>query len=259
MQHIEDALKDLETPWGPIGYITYKRTYSRRLNEKDVNSETEEFKDTISRAIKASRTQLKVGFTEEEEVEFAKQLYQLKGSVAGRFWWQLGTKTVNQLGIASLQNCAAVLVDEPIKPFTWTMDLLMLGCGVGFNIQREYVYKLPKVVRKKVKIARQDDAGADYIVPDTREGWVKLLGKVLKSYFYSGEGFTYSTQLIRGAGAPISGFGGVASGPEVLVEGISYIIDILDARRGKQLLPIDCLDIMNIIGMIVVAGNVKVH
>lgn len=133
----------------------------------------------------------------------------------------------------------------------------MLGCGVGFNIQKEYVYKLPKVKRKKIKIIRQDDAGADYIVPDTREGWTKLLGKVLKSYFYSGEGFSYSTQLIRGAGAPIAGFGGVASGAEVLVEGIDYIMGVLDSRRGKQLRPIDCLDIMNIIGMIVVAGNVR--
>lgn len=133
----------------------------------------------------------------------------------------------------------------------------MLGCGVGFNIQKEYVYKLPKVKRKKVKIVRQDDAGADYIVPDTREGWVKLLGKVLKSYFYPGEGFTYSTQLIRGRGATISGFGGVASGPEVLVEGLGYIMGVLDNRRGKQLRPIDCLDLMDIIGMIVVAGNVR--
>ena len=29
-----------ETPWGEIGYITYKRTYARRLNEEDVNSQT---------------------------------------------------------------------------------------------------------------------------------------------------------------------------------------------------------------------------
>lgn len=102
-----------------------------------------------------------------------------------------------------------------------------------------------------------DNAQADFIVPDTREGWVKLLGKVLKSYFYSGESFTYSTQLIRGEGAPIKGFGGVASGPEILVEGIKLICAVLDNRRGQQLRPIDCLDIMNIIGMIVVAGNVR--
>jgi ribonucleotide reductase alpha subunit len=244
------------TPWGETGYIVYKRTYARRLNDNKADSPTEEFPDTIDRVLKSCNTQLKVGFTEEEESEFRSQLLQLKGSVAGRFLWQLGTKTVGKFGLASLQNCALTVVDDPIRPFTWTMDMLMLGCGVGVNIQREYVYQIPKVQRKKVKVERMDDSGADYIVPDTREGWVKLLGRVLKAYFY-GEGFSYSTQLIRGYGAPIKSFGGVASGPEILVEGITEICKVLDSRRGKKMRPIDCLDIIDIIGMIVVAGNVR--
>lgn len=241
------------TPWGELGYITFKRTYARELKD----GVTEEFPDTIGRELKGIKRQLKLDFTEEEE-EFYKFLrLNLKGSVAGRFMWQLNTKTVDKLGLPSLQNCAFVVVDEPIRPFTWAMELLMLGSGVGFSVKKEHVYKLPKVVKKKVKIVRQDDSSADFIVPDTREGWVKLLGKVLKSYFYSEEGFTYSTQLIRGKGAPIKGFGGVASGAEILVEGIELIIGVLDTRRGQQLRPVDCLDIMNIIGMIVVAGNVR--
>lgn len=244
-----------ETPWGEIGYITTKRTYARKLNDK--TEETEEWVDIVKRTIKGCRTQLKVGFTEEEEQRLFNYMMSLKGTVAGRFLWQLGTKTVSNLGIASLQNCAGCVVDDPIRPFTWTMDMLMLGCGVGFNIQKEYVYQIPKLQRKKPKIVRQDDASADFIVPDTREGWVKLLGKVLKAYFYAGEGFTYSTQLIRGAGASIKGFGGVSSGPEILVEGMELICGVLDGRRGQKIRPIDCLDIMNIIGMIVVAGNVR--
>lgn len=256
-QELKEFIDTLETPWGEIGYIVYKRTYSRRLNEKDVDGDTEEYSDTVYRAIRACKTQLKCNFTEEEERRLAKHLMTLKGSVAGRFLWQLGTKTVKDLGLASLQNCAQVVIDSPIKPFTWAMDLLMLGCGVGINIQKENVYQLPKVVKKKPKIQRVNDASADFIVPDTRQGWVKLLGKVLKAYFYADEGFTYSTQLIRGAGAAIAGFGGTASGPEILVEGIQYICDVLDKRRGDRLRPIDCLDIINIIGMIVVAGNVR--
>ena len=112
--------------------------------------------------------------------------HDMKGSVAGRFMWQLGTKTVDQLGLPSLQNCAFVIIDEPIRPFTWAMDMLMLGSGVGFSIKKEHVYKLPKVVKRKIKIERVDDKQADFIVPDTREGWVKLLGKVLKAHFFSG-------------------------------------------------------------------------
>lgn len=242
------------TPWGPIGYITYKRTYSRRLKENDPNSSTEEFSQTVDRVIKACRTQLKVGFTEAEEKRLEEIFLSLKGSVAGRFWWQLGTKTVDKLGLLSLQNCAGTVVDS-IRAFTWTMDALMLGSGVGYNIQREYVYQLPKV--KKVKIVRQDTNDADFIVPDSREGWVKLLDKVLKAHFKTGKGFTYSTICIRGKGAPIKGFGGVAAGPEELCWGMEQISGVLNARAGKKLRSIDALDIMNIIGFVVVAGNVR--
>jgi len=248
---------DMKTPWGPLGYVTYKRTYARRLNENNLNSKTEEFKDTIDRVVNACQKQLKVGFSTEEEKRLKEILLSLKGSVAGRFMWQLGTKTVDRLGLMSLQNCAFTVVNEPIRPFTWAMDALMLGSGVGYNIQREHVYELPKVKPKKIKIIRKDTPDADFIVPDSREGWTELLRRSLEAHFYSGQGFTYSTICIRGKGEAIKGFGGVASGPNELCWGIERISEQLNKRRGKKLRPIDCLDIMNIIGYIVVAGNVR--
>ena len=138
----------------------------------------------------------------------------------------------------------------------------MLGSGVGYNIQRENVNKLPPVNASFKAPIRQDNASADFIVPDTREGWGALLGKTLKAAFLSDKdnpSFTYSTQLIRGKGAPIKGFGGTASGPEDLCWGISQISKILEKRVGEKIRPIDALDIMNIIGAVVVAGNVNVH
>lgn len=242
-----------EVKWGELGYITFARTYSR--TKKDGSKES--FSDTVERELTGIDKQLKLYFTDKEKEFYRDMRHNMKGSVAGRFMWQLGTKTVDKLGLSSLQNCAFVVIDEPIRPFTWTMDMLMLGAGVGYSIKREHVYKLPKVVRKKVRIERVDNKSADFIVPDTREGWVKLLGKVLKAHFYSGENFTYSTQLIRGQGEAIEGFGGTASGAAILVEGMDLITSVFHKRRGKQLRPIDCLDIMNIIGMIVVAGNVR--
>lgn len=245
----------IETPFGPVGYITYKRTYARRLKEQDPNSETEEFSDTVERVIEACRKQLKVGFSTDEEAQVREMMLSLKGIVAGRFLWQLGTKTVDRLGLLSLQNCAFTLVNEPIRPFTWCMDALMLGSGVGYNIQKEYVYELPKP--KRVKITRLDTKDADFIVPDSREGWVELLRKVLEAHYITGKGFSYSTVCIRGKGTAIKGFGGLASGPEDLCWGMEQINKLLNERAGKKVRPIDCLDIMNIIGMIVVAGNVR--
>lgn len=245
-----------KTPWGEIGYPVYKRTYARRLSDKDPNSPTEEFPDTVNRVVQACNTQLTVGFDQHEQERLTELLLSLKGSVAGRFLWQLGTTTVDNLGLLSLQNCAFVIVNNPVRPFTWAMDALMLGAGVGFNIQKHNVYEIPRV-KSAVKITRQDNAGADFIVPDSREGWVQLLAKVLKAHFYGGKGFSYSTQLIRSKGAPIKGFGGTASGPEVLCWGMDEINKVLNKRAGKKIRPIDALDVMNIIGAIVVAGNVR--
>lgn len=245
--------KERQVNFGELGFITFARTYSREKK----NGKKETFSETVERELRGINKQLKLNLTEKEQDFYRDMRHEMKGSVAGRFMWQLGTKTVDSLGLTSLQNCAFCVVDKPIKPFTWAMDLLMLGSGVGYSIKKEHVYKLPKIKRKKIKIERLDTKDADFIVPDTREGWVKLLGKVLKAHFFSGKGFTYSTQLIRGNGEPIKGFGGIASGAGILVEGMELISNILNERRGKQLRPIDCLDIMNIIGMIVVAGNVR--
>jgi ribonucleoside-triphosphate reductase len=250
-----------ETPWSTVGYLTYKRTYARKINEKDPESRTEEFPETVNRVLTACQKQLKVGFTDEESFRLANYLLELKGSVAGRFWWQLGTGTVERLGLASLQNCAFTVVDSPIVPFTWAMDMLALGSGVGYNIQKEHVDKLPAVREWFKAPTRVDDGGADFIIPDSREGWVRFLAKTLKAAFLSERKekgtFTYSTQAIRGKGKPIKGFGGTASGPEELVWGIDQISKVLMRRSGKKIRPIDALDIMNIIGFIIVAGNVR--
>ena len=238
-------------PWGEVGYATYKRTYSRPIKDR-----TEEWEESVDRVIEACNKQLKCEFNEHDQADIKRMMMQLKGTVAGRFLWQLGTKTVDRLGLPSLQNCAFVVVDDPIRPFTWAFEMLMLGSGVGYNIQREHVYQLPKV-KKKVKVQHVDDHGADFIVPDSREGWTDLLKRVLEASLVTGQGFSYDTSLVRPAGSPIKGFGGTASGPNDLIWGMQEINRILNERSGQRLRPIDCLDIMNIIGKIVVAGNVR--
>jgi len=240
-----------DIPWGEVGYATYKRTYSRPFADR-----TEEWEETVDRVIKACNDQLECNFAIYEQEELKEIMMSLKGTVAGRFLWQLGTETVDRLGLPSLQNCSFVVVDQPIRPFTWAFEMLMLGSGVGFNIQREHVYQLPKV-KASVEVTRKDENDADFIVPDSREGWVELLDRTLRASFETGESFTFATHLIRPKGAKIKGFGGTASGSEDLVWGMIEINKLLNSRAGERLRPVDCLDIMNIIGKIVVAGNVR--
>ena len=132
----------------------------------------------------------------------------------------------------------------------------MMGCGVGFSVRREHIHNLPKV-KKKFEAQHILAKDTDLIVPDSREGWISLLRKVLDSAFNTGQSFTYSTILVRGHGEKIHGFGGTASGPQILIDGITNIVKILNDRVGKKLRSIDCLYISNILGQIVVAGNVR--
>ena len=152
-------------------------------------------------------------------------------------------------------NCWATAMREP-KAFLFLFENLMLGGGVGYSIRREDVHELPKI-KKGVIVTHEATKDADFIIPDSREGWVKLLANVLDAFYVTGKSFTYSTILIRGYGELIKGFGGKASGPQILIDGIEKITKIFQSREGKKLRSIDVLDICNIIGSVVVAGNVR--
>ena len=106
--------KTTDIPWGEVGYATYKRTYSRPME-----TGTEEWGDTVDRVGTACNEQLGCNFNTSQQGELKDMMMSLKGTVAGRFLWQLGTKTVDKLGLPSLQNCAFTVVDDPIRPFTW--------------------------------------------------------------------------------------------------------------------------------------------
>lgn len=244
-----ESYADKTPPWSEVGYITYKRTYARKIDDR-----TEEWHETIGRVCNGL---VEIGgkFTQDELEALYDHLFYLRGCVSGRALWQLGTDTVRKIGADSLQNCWHVACDE-LSAFTFTFNQLMLGGGVGFNIRPEFVYSLP-VVAHAPKVERVDTPDCDFIVPDNREGWVALLDKVLECHFVTGKDLRYYTKCVRSKGEPIHGFGGTASGPGDLVKGLGEIIKIIQRRHGKKLRPIDCLDMMNIIGQIVVAGNVR--
>ena len=238
--------------WGytGLGYFVYKRTYSRTMQD----GQKEEWYQTVARCINGAQN-IGAEYTKEEAERLYDHVFNLRCNFAGRMLWQLGTPHVERFLGNSLLNCWFVQINDQEK-FSFLFENLMLGGGVGFSVRREDVHELPKV-KADVKIEHINTKDATFIVPDSREGWVSLLRKVLRSYFINGKSFTYSTILVRGYGEPIKGFGGVASGPGILVEGITKICEVFDSRAGKKLRSIDALDICNLIGSIVVSGNVR--
>lgn len=240
-----------QPPWGfnGLGEIVYLRTYSRPVEGQGRN---ETWPETLKRVINGA-IEIGVPYTQEQAEILFDHMFNLRCSFSGRALWQLGTPLVKKFNGASLNNCFFVNI-ETINDFEFLFEHLMLGGGVGFSVERSKVHEFPKV-KSNISITHERTNDADIIVPDSREGWNRLVHAVLKSYFYTGKSFSYSTILIREFGAPLNTFGGTASGPGALIEGVSDICKVMENRSGKKLRSVDVLDIANIIGRIVVSGS----
>lgn len=243
----------MQKDWSNLAKITYRRTYSRKME----SGRLENWEDTVKRVVdgnigKFRGTDL---LEENEEERLTYFMLNRKATPAGRMLWLSGTETQGRIGGAGLNNCFYFSCDD-YNHFITAQDLLMLGGGIGLSVEHEFVSKLPRI-KRGVEITHKATKDADFIVPDSREGWCELTRKVLKSFFETGKSFTYSTIVVRGHGEEIKGFGGKASGPLPLIEMIKKIIEILKAREGKAVRPIDAVDILCSIGEMVVSGNVR--
>ena len=250
-QSFVDSYKTKTPPWGfgGLGEIVYLRTYSRPVEGTDRN---ETWVETVQRVIEGA-VEIGVPYTKQQAEMLFDHMFYLRCSMSGRALWQLGTPLVKQFNGTSLNNCYFTNI-ETVEDFELLFDYLMLGGGVGFSVERSKIHDLPKV-KAGVTVTHERTNDADIIVPDSRQGWRRLLHSVLKSYFETGKSFTYSTILVREFGARLKTFGGTASGPGSLIDGIEDICKVLDNRAGKKLRSIDVLDICNIIGRIVVSGS----
>ena len=241
-------------PWGfnGLGYIVYKRTYARIVDEE--TRQTEEWLETCRRVVDGAND-IGAELSDEEAERLFDYMFNLKGMPGGRMLWQLGTPNNFRLGGDSLCNCWFVDIQKP-EDFSWMFERLMLGGGVGFSV----LNPIRLGVVRQGAVDNHDVSDADYIVPDKREGWAECLLRAVKTYLGSEDDpadFTYSTQLIRAAGEPIRTFGGTASGPGILLEGITKFCAVLNEAIGRTLRAVEVLDICHIIGSVVVAGNVR--
>lgn len=232
-----------------LGPVVFVRTYSRQKE----NGFKESWNETIERVISGNSAVIEVSEKEKKRLRYF--MLNKKGLPAGRGLWYSGSPSHKKLGGAALNNCWFLLLGN-WRNYVLAADLLMLGGGVGGSVEKEYISHLPKI-KKGVVILNKDTNDADFIVPDSREGWLRLLEMTLEAFFVTGKGFSYSTVCVRPKGSAIKGFGGTASGPGPLIDCISSICSILTAKEGKKLGPVDAADLLCIIGKMVVSGNVR--
>lgn len=275
--------------WGPLGWITYKRTYARWADR--AQTRREEWHETVRRVVEGNialdprpRTPEVVQELTREAERMFDTVFHLLWTPPGRGLWISGTEFAKRHGDA-LVNCWAVAVKpgayadgEPAKPsfpFVLAMDLLMKGGGVGFSVTHEHVKQLPTVknpVRlhvvcdshhpnvREVEPEPIPQVTQTYLrVEDSREGWWHALRVVIDSHFKAKRErhLVLDVSDVRAAGEAIRGFGGTAAGPGPLVQLLRDVNALLNDAVGVQLTPVQCTDVMNMIGRCVVAGNVR--
>ncbi len=259
--------------WGPVGYVTYKRTYARPLTTISTRHEkmardaglkqTEEFWATLVRVVEGTFQilaehcqRLRVPWDPVRAQKKAREMYTLmwgfKFLPPGRGLWMMGAPAVSKLGGAALNNCSFLstrnIATDFSSPFCTLMDFSMLGVGVGGDTRGAGSIKIKKPKKHKDFV---------HIIEDSREGWVESLRLVLDAYAHGGYLPEFNYSVIRPAGASIRGFGGTASGPEPLREMIAAISKVLNTRVDHAITSADIVDIFNLVGRCVVAGNVR--
>jgi len=209
-----------KVPFGPLGYVTYKRTYARYLESEGRH---EDWWETCARVLQGNfeleyerlselepRKKGKHLTRLSEEIEVAyDDMFNLRWLPAGRGLWCSGTQVSKEQG-SSLTNCYYVSIKpksgKVSYPFQFAMNMLMLGSGVGFGVYKEVIDKIPDVKNQvDLHIVCSPDhqdyrfLNADKIPAtthqyielfDSREGWAYGLKKVIDSHFLSKAGRT---------------------------------------------------------------------
>ncbi len=254
-----DKFIDTQPNWGPLGYITYKRTYARILEKE---GRKEEFYETIRRVVEGCYSiqkehcmRLSLPWSDKKAQKSAQKMFEkiwnFKFMPPGRGLWMMGTNFISRHGSMALNNCGFASTDDIdlkySKAFEFVMDALMLGVGVGFDTKGA----------GKITIKQPQEGHFEFEIPDSRAGWIESLKLMLEAYFLGKQLPIYDFSLIRSAGEPIRGFGGIASGPEPLKQMLEDIQNILKSRIGQKITSVDIVDIMNHVGKCVIAGNVR--
>jgi len=255
--------KRKKAPFGfnGLGELVYMRTYSR-IKEDGKN---ERWWETVQRVVEGTYSMQmnhidshQLGWNPWQAQKSAQDMYDrifnMKFLPPGRGLWAMGTAITEEKGLyAALNNCAFVstktIKEDYAKPFCFLMDASMLGVGVGFDTKGAGEVLIKGVDKKR--------ESTTYEIPDTREGWVESLQHLLESYFHGTQAVEFDYTKIRALGEPIKGFGGVSSGPDPLEEVHESIRKVLEGNAGNPITITTIVDIMNLIGKCVVAGNVR--
>jgi hypothetical protein len=259
-----EEYRNKKPPFGfnGLGEVVYLRTYAR---EKD-NGQSEVWVDTVERVVKGVFEVLqhhvvnKLHCTwdaqkaKERSEDMFRRIFEMKFLPPGRGLWAMGSPIIRKKGFAAaLNNCAFVstanLDRDRCQPFLFLMDASMLGVGVGFDTAGAGSFVVPGPDVSKPSYT--------FVVPDKREGWVESLKRLLQAHLCGMGEVDFDYSKIREMGTKLKTFGGTSSGPGPLINLHKSIRKTLAAEKGKPISVTCITDIMNMIGVCTVAGNIR--
>jgi ribonucleoside-triphosphate reductase len=291
--------QDFVVPWGPIGEPVFKRTYSHTKEDgtKETWPDTviRAVMGNILLAIRADRSRVigleslpeqaqleqlvALGLIEENEIEKLVELLLPFGALpAGRHLNASG-----RIGRQFLFNChsSGWDYDEPEAHFTFLFDALMQGGGVGANYSNRYLEQMPKLTTSidlhitcqpdhpnldefyqlltPLTLEDKKDHPPAYFVPDSREGWVSSVERIMRSAWTETESGEVSIVIdvsnIRPRGEPLKTSGGIACGPGPLVSMLTDFVKHLNGCVGRRLTSTDAMVLDHSLSSCVVAGG----
>ena len=179
-------------------------------------------------------------------------MWQFKFLPPGRGLWAMGADVVYERGSSVLLNCGAISTQD-IKldysaPFRWLMDMSMSGIGIGYDTKGAGTVTILPPAKK---------LDAVYLIPDSREGWVEIAGIILDAYTGTGYLPTFDYSQIRPKGSPLRTTGGIAPGPQPLIDLVNNLTRLYDNYIGKKVDSTLIVDTCNYLGKAVVSGGIR--
>ncbi|MBT5995866.1 MAG: ribonucleoside-triphosphate reductase [Candidatus Marinimicrobia bacterium] len=224
-----------------LAEFVYMRTYSRWSDDK---KRRETWEETVDRAVtflkKISKNKLK----KSDYALIQQYIYEMKVMPSMRLMWTAGKPA--ELNNAAIYNCSTVPIDA-LHSLAEIYFLLMSGAGVGVDVSRRYVEKIPKV--KKL-----NGETKTVVFDDSKEGWSAGTLECCQA-MWDGFDVEWNLSKLRPQGARLKTFGGRSSGPGPLDETLHFIKHMIENHRERKLSSVNMFDIVTKIAASVVVGG----
>ncbi len=227
-----------------LGEFVYYRTYSKWI---DAESRRETWIETVDRYMAFMKENLGNKLTDKEYKEVREGILSQQAMPSMRLL-QFSGPAARRDNVCCY-NCSFI-APESFQDLAEIMYVSMSGTGVGFAVESTNAEKFPQI------LMQTGEKPHAHVVGDSKEGWADSLVVGMKAWAL-GKDVNFDYSGIRPEGTRLKVMGGKASGPAPLVRLHAFTRQIMLARQGKRLRPIDLHDIICMIGDCVVAGGVR--